>query len=64
MKTQQAPKPIYPLRRAVNTYKPEEIRQGGIKRFMDEVAPQEPFQIPNLGFKNKRMDDLIIVREN
>ena len=54
-------KAIPPLRRGANTYKPEDIRRWGVTRFMKEVAPQKPFSIPDLGFKeeNRRMDALL-----
>ncbi len=53
---------IPPMRRGANSYKPEDIRRWGIERFMNEVAPKEPFPIPDLGFtteENRRMDQLL-----
>lgn len=45
-----------------NSYRPEDIKRWGVERFMDEVAPKEPFPIPDLGFteeENRRMDELL-----
>lgn len=53
---------IPPMRRGANSYKPEDIRRWGLQRFMKEVAPKEPFLIPDLGFtdeENRRMDELL-----
>ena len=50
------------MRRGGNSYKPEDIRRWGLQRFMAEVAPKEPFSIPDLGFtdeENRRMDKLL-----
>ncbi len=50
------------MRRGGNSYKPEDIRRWGLQRFMGEVAPKEPFSIPDLGFtdeENRRMDELL-----
>ena len=50
------------MRRGANSYKPENIRRWGLRRFMAEVAPKEPFVIPDLGFtdeENLRMDELL-----
>lgn len=49
-------------RRGANSYKPEDIRRWGVERFMNEVAPKEPFPIPDLGFteeENRRMDQIL-----
>ncbi|MGB3849297.1 MAG: hypothetical protein WA958_04970 [Tunicatimonas sp.] len=54
--------PIPPMRRGANSYKPEDIRRRGLQRFMAEVAPKEPFLIPDLRFtdeENHRMDELL-----
>ena len=62
MSTTKKPEAIPPMRRGANTYKPEDIRRWGIDRFMREIAPQEPFFIPNLRFteeENRRMDALL-----
>jgi len=53
---------IPPMRRGANSYKPEDIRRWGVERFMREVAPKEPFVIPDLDFteeENRRMDQLL-----
>jgi hypothetical protein len=53
---------IPPMRRGVNSYRPEDIRRWGVERFMNEVAPKEPFPIPDLDFteeENHRMDQLL-----
>lgn len=50
------------MRRGTNSYKPEDIRRWGLQRFMAEVAPKEPFLIPDLRFtgeENRRMDELL-----
>ncbi len=50
------------MRRGSNSYKPEDIRRWGLQRFMAEVAPKEPFVVPDLGFtdeENLRMDELL-----
>ena len=62
MKTTEEKEPIPPMRRGANSYKPEDIRRWGVERFMDEIAPKEPFSIPDLGFteeENRRMDELL-----
>lgn len=54
--------PISPMRRGANSYKPEDIRRWGVQRFMAEVAPKEPFMIPDLKFtdeENRRMNELL-----
>jgi hypothetical protein len=62
MKPTKEKEAIPPIRPGANSYKPEDIRKWGVKRFMEEVAPKEPFVIPDLGFteeENKRMDELL-----
>lgn len=62
MKSTQEKELIPPMRRGANSYKPEDIRRWGVKRFMEEIAPKEPFPIPDLGFteeENRRMDELL-----
>jgi hypothetical protein len=62
MKATEEKEPIPPMRRGRNSYKPEDIRRWGIERFMDEIAPKDPFLIPDLGFteeENQRMDELL-----
>lgn len=62
MKTAKEKENIPPIRPGANSYKPEDIRKWGIKRFMEEVAPDEPFAIPDLGFtddENRRMDEIL-----
>jgi hypothetical protein len=53
---------IPPMRRGANTYKAEDILRWGVARFMQEVAPKEPLDIPDLGFteeENRRTDELM-----
>ncbi|RZK33611.1 MAG: hypothetical protein EOO61_15025, partial [Hymenobacter sp.] len=48
--------------RGANSYRPEDILRWGVERFMNEVAPKEPFEIPDLGFndeENRRMDQIM-----
>ena len=62
METKKSSEPIPPMRRGANSYKPEDIRRWGVQRFMDEVAPKLPFEMPDFGFseeENKRMDELL-----
>ena len=62
METTKPQEPIPPMRRGANSYKPEDIRRWGLERFMQEVAPQMPLTIPDLGFsedENRRMDELL-----
>ena len=62
METTKPMEPIPPMRRGANSYKPEDIRRWGVQRFMDEIAPKEPLEIPDLGFsadENQRMDELL-----
>lgn len=50
------------MRRGANSYKPEDIRRWGVQRFMNEIAPKEPLEIPDLGFsddENRRMDEIL-----
>lgn len=50
------------MRIGANSYKPEDIRRWGVQRFMREIAPEEPLEIPDLGFsadENKRMDEIL-----
>lgn len=50
------------MRLGANSYKPEDIRSWGVRRFMNEIAPQQPLEIPDLGFsaaENQRMDELL-----
>lgn len=50
------------MRRGANSYKPEDIQRWGVQRFMTEIAPKEPLEIPDLGFsedENRRMDQLL-----
>ncbi len=51
-----------PFGAGTTIYKPEDIRRWGIARFMQEIAPDKPLQIPDLGFtviENKRMEALL-----
>lgn len=51
------------MRWGTNSYKPEDIRRWGVQRFMNEIAPKEPLEIPDLGFsaeENHRMDEILI----
>lgn len=51
------------MRRGANSYKPEDIRRWGVQRFMNEIAPKKPLEIPDLGFsaeENQRMDEILI----
>lgn len=53
---------IPPLRRGANSYRAEDVLRWGVQRFLEEVSPKEPLEIPDLGFtdeENKRMDDLL-----
>ena len=62
METTKPMEPTPPMRRGANSYKPEDIRRWGVQRFMDEIAPKEPLEIPDLGFsadENQRMDELL-----
>ena len=62
VETKKPIEPIPPMRRGANSYKPEDIRRWGVQRFMSEVAPKEPLEIPDLGFseeENRRMDELL-----
>lgn len=62
METKQPIEPIPPMRRGANSYKPEDIRRWGVQRFMNEIAPKEPLEIPDLGFsddENRRMDEIL-----
>jgi len=50
------------MRRGANSYKPEDIKRWGVERFMNEIAPKEPLEIPDLGFsadENRRMDEIL-----
>jgi hypothetical protein len=55
--------PIPPMRRGQsNSYSPADIKRWGVQRFLDEVCPKEPFQIPDLGFteeENRQMDQIL-----
>lgn len=54
--------PIPPMRRGANSYKSEDTRRWGVERFLEEIAPNEPFSIPDLGFtdeENRQMDELL-----
>lgn len=45
-----------------NSYRPEDVKRWGVERFLDEVAPEEPLEIPDLGFteeENRRMDEIL-----
>jgi len=45
-----------------NLYQPEDIKQWGPQRFLDEVCAKEPFPIPDLGFteeENRLMDEIL-----
>lgn len=62
METKKTSEEIPPMRKGANSYKPEDIRRWGVQRFMKEVAPKEPLEIPDLGFsaeENKRMDEIL-----
>lgn len=62
METKQPVEPIPPMRRGANSYKPEDIWRWGLQRFMDEIAPKKPLEIPDLGFseeENRRIDELL-----
>lgn len=62
METTKQLEPIPPMRRGANSYKPEDIRRWGVQRFMDEIAPKEPFEIPDLRFsdeENRKMDEIL-----
>ena len=62
METKRSTEPIPPMRRGANSYKPEDIRRWGVQRFMNEISPKEPLEIPDLGFsaeENQRMDELL-----
>lgn len=62
MKTTKKQESIPPIRRGNNSYKPEDIRRWGVKRFLEEVTPKEPLSIPDLGFteeENHRMNELL-----
>lgn len=62
METGEPIETIPPMRRGANSYKPEDIRRWGVQRFMDEVAPKLPFEMPDFGFseeENKCMDELL-----
>jgi len=62
METKKPLEVIPPMRRGANSYKPEDIVRWGIQRFLEEIAPKKPLEIPDLGFtdeENKRMDDLL-----
>ncbi len=63
METKTPIEPIPPMRRGANSYKPEDIRRWGVQRFMNEIAPKKPLEIPDLGFsaeENQRMDEILI----
>lgn len=55
--------PIPPLQPGQgNSYSPADIKRWGVQRFLDEVCPKEPFQIPDLGFteeENHQMDQIL-----
>ena len=62
METTNKQEDIPTIRRGSNTYKPEDIRRWGIKRFMEKVAPKKPFPIPDLEFtreEDQRMNELL-----
>ncbi len=62
METKKPLESIPPMRRGANSYKPEDIRRWGVQRFIDEITPKEPLEIPDLGFsaeENRRMDELL-----
>jgi len=45
-----------------NLYRPEDIKQWGPQRFLDEVCAKEPFPIPDLGFteeENRLMNEIL-----
>ena len=62
METKKSLEPIPAMRRGANSYKPEDIRRWGVQRFLNEVAPKQPLEIPDLGFseeENRRMDEIL-----
>lgn len=62
METKKPVELIPPMRRGANSYKPEDIKRWGVQRFMNEIAPKEPLEIPDLGFsagENRRMDEIL-----
>jgi len=63
METTKREDTIPPLRPGrLNGYSPADIKRWGVERFLDEVAPKEPFPIPDLGFteeENQRMDQVL-----
>lgn len=49
-----------------NVYKPEDIKRWGVNRFLDAVAPKEPFYF-GIEFseeENKRMDEVLAEEKN
>ena len=47
--------------RGSNVYKPEDIKRWGVERFLDAVAPKEPFRF-GIQFseeENRRMDEIL-----
>ncbi len=45
-----------------NSYRPEDVKRWGIKRFLSEVSPQYPIPVPDLGFtveEDQRMDEIL-----
>ncbi|MBC3789154.1 hypothetical protein [Spirosoma utsteinense] len=62
MENKEPLEPIPPIQPGANSYNPKDIRRWGVKRFLDEVCPKEPFMIPDLGFtdeENRRMDEAL-----
>ena len=52
--------------RGSNVYKPEDIKRWGTERFLDAVAPQEPFRfgIQFTDEENRRMDEILAEEKN
>lgn len=52
--------------RGSNIYKPEDIKRWGVERFLDTVAPKDPF-VFTIGFseeENRRMDEVLEEEKN
>ena len=52
--------------RGSNVYKPEDIKRWGVERFLNAVAPKEPF-VFGIEFsddENRRMDEILTEERN
>ncbi|UFH55187.1 hypothetical protein [Spirosoma sp. KNUC1025] len=52
--------------KGTNVYKPEDIKRWGVERFLEVVAPKEPFRfgIEFTDDENRRMDEVLEEERN